>query len=97
MGRVHGANDAARRTIYLENQAIPIMEAAAPLLSAMDRGVEVILLVPSTPDWRPVSAHDRDRLCVFCWGRMLETTPEKSRLVVAADGTASTLDEVPAS
>lgn len=44
------ASDAARRTIYLENQAIPIMEAAAPLLRAMDRGVEVILLVPSTPE-----------------------------------------------
>lgn len=54
-------------------------------------------LVPPTPDWRPVSAHDRDRLCVFCWGRMLETTPEKSRLVVAADGTASTLEGLLAS
>lgn len=41
---------AARRTIYIENQAIPIMEVAAPLLKAMERGVEVILLVPSTPE-----------------------------------------------
>jgi phosphatidylserine/phosphatidylglycerophosphate/cardiolipin synthase-like enzyme len=44
------AIDAARRTIYIENQAIPIMEVAAPLLRAMERGVEVILLVPSTPE-----------------------------------------------
>lgn len=44
------AIDAARRTIYVENQAIPIMEIAAPLLRAMERGVEVILLVPSTPE-----------------------------------------------
>ena len=44
------AIEAARRTVYIENQAIPIMEVAAPLMKAMDRGVEVILLVPSTPE-----------------------------------------------
>lgn len=44
------AIDAARRTIYLENQAIPIMDVAGPLLRAMERGVEVILLVPSVPE-----------------------------------------------
>ena len=44
------AIDAARRTIYLENQAIPVMEIAAPLMRALERGVEVILLVPSTPE-----------------------------------------------
>lgn len=44
------AVDAARRTIYLENQAIPIMDVAEPLLRAMERGVEVILLVPSVPE-----------------------------------------------
>ena len=41
---------AARRTIYIENQAIPIMEIAEPLIGALERGIEVILLVPSTPE-----------------------------------------------
>jgi phosphatidylserine/phosphatidylglycerophosphate/cardiolipin synthase-like enzyme len=41
---------AARRTIYIENQAIPIMEIAEPLLQALNRGVQVVLLVPSTPE-----------------------------------------------
>ena len=44
------AIDAARRTIYLENQAIPVMEIAAPLARALARGVDVALLVPSTPE-----------------------------------------------
>lgn len=42
------------------------------------------------------TATDAARLCTFCTGRMLETTPEKARLV--RDGDARTvLDEVPAS
>lgn len=44
------AIDAARRTIYLENQSIPIMEIAAPLARALGRGVEVVLLVPAKPE-----------------------------------------------
>lgn len=44
------AIDAARRTIYLENQAIPIMEIAAPLARALERGVDVVLLVPAKPE-----------------------------------------------
>ncbi len=44
------AIDAARRTIYLENQAIPIMEIAAPLARALERGVDVVLLVPTKPE-----------------------------------------------
>jgi phosphatidylserine/phosphatidylglycerophosphate/cardiolipin synthase-like enzyme len=44
------AIDAARRTIYLENQSIPIMEVAAPLARALDRGVDVALLVPAVPE-----------------------------------------------
>jgi len=44
------AIDAARRTIYLENQAIPIMEIAVPLARALARGVYVVLLVPTTPE-----------------------------------------------
>jgi cardiolipin synthase len=41
---------AARRTIYLENQAIPIMDVAGPLIRALERGVDVILLVPTKPE-----------------------------------------------
>ena len=44
------AIDAARRTIYLENQAIPIMEIALPLARALERGVDVVLLVPAKPE-----------------------------------------------
>jgi cardiolipin synthase A/B len=44
------AIDAARRTIYLENQAIPIMEIAVPLARALERGVDVVLLVPTIPE-----------------------------------------------
>ena len=44
------AIDAARRTVYLENQAIPIMEIASPLARALERGVDVVLLVPTKPE-----------------------------------------------
>lgn len=44
------AIDAARRSIYLENQAIPTMEIAAPLARALERGVDVVLLVPTKPE-----------------------------------------------
>ena len=44
------AFDAARRTIYLENQALPIPLIAEHLLKALERGVEIILLVPAIPE-----------------------------------------------
>ena len=44
------AIDAARRTIYLENQSIPIPEVAHHLERALTRGVEVVLLVPAIPE-----------------------------------------------
>jgi phosphatidylserine/phosphatidylglycerophosphate/cardiolipin synthase-like enzyme len=44
------AIDAARRTIYLENQAIPIPAVSGPLLRALERGVDVVLLVPAIPE-----------------------------------------------
>ena len=43
-----------------------------------------------------VDAGDADRLCAFCAGRRLETPPEKSRLVLAPDGTPTVLRDVPA-
>jgi cardiolipin synthase len=44
------AIDAARRTIYIENQAIPIPRIAERLERALARGVEVVLLVPAIPE-----------------------------------------------
>ncbi|MBS0541386.1 MAG: phosphatidylserine/phosphatidylglycerophosphate/cardiolipin synthase family protein [Proteobacteria bacterium] len=44
------AIDAAERTIYIENQAIPIPAIAARLEEALKRGVDVLLLVPAEPE-----------------------------------------------
>jgi cardiolipin synthase len=41
---------AARHSIYIENQAIPIPEVAAALEKALKRGVEVVALVPADPE-----------------------------------------------
>lgn len=42
---------AARRSIYIENQYIEVPEIVACLKDALERGVEVVALVPSTPIW----------------------------------------------
>ncbi len=44
------AIDAARRTIYIENQAVPVPEIAIKLDDALRRGVEVVALVPAEPE-----------------------------------------------
>jgi phosphatidylserine/phosphatidylglycerophosphate/cardiolipin synthase-like enzyme len=44
------AIDAARRSIYIENQAVPIVPVAARLEAALKRGVEVVALVPADPE-----------------------------------------------
>ncbi len=44
------AIDAAQRTIYIENQAIPIPRIAGRLERALARGVDVVLLVPAIPE-----------------------------------------------
>jgi len=41
---------AARRSIYLENQALPVPEITSELEQALKRGVHVVLLVPSEPE-----------------------------------------------
>jgi cardiolipin synthase A/B len=41
---------AARRSIYIENQAIPVPEVAAALQLALKRGVEIVVLVPADPE-----------------------------------------------
>lgn len=40
------AIEAARRTIYLEHQALPVVEISAALDEALGRGVDVVLLAP---------------------------------------------------
>ena len=53
------AIDAAKRTIYLENQAIPVMSVAGPLVRALERGVDVVLLAPAKPeDYVYAARHD---------------------------------------
>ena len=47
-------------------------------------------------DRRSIDPAAADAHCAFCAGRQLETPPEKSRLVVSVDGTASVLRDVPA-
>lgn len=44
------AIDAARRSIYLEHQSIAIEPILARLDAALDRGVEVVCLVPGVPE-----------------------------------------------
>ena len=44
------AIDASRRSIYIENQAIPIPLVASRLESALQRGVDVVVLVPGVPE-----------------------------------------------
>jgi phosphatidylserine/phosphatidylglycerophosphate/cardiolipin synthase-like enzyme len=46
----HLAIAAARRSIYIENQANPIPEIAVSLEQALRRGVEIVLLVPADPE-----------------------------------------------
>ena len=41
---------AARSSIYIESQAIPIPQVAAALEAALGRGVEVVVLVPAEPE-----------------------------------------------
>ena len=49
-GAVSRAIDGARRTIYIENQALPREAVAERLDAALRRGVEVVYLVPSAPE-----------------------------------------------
>jgi cardiolipin synthase A/B len=60
------AIDAARRTIYIENQAIPMPPVARPLLRAVERGVDVVLLVPPIPeDYVYEARHDPGQAARF--------------------------------
>ena len=50
LAQYHQAIGTARRSIYIENQAIPIPEVAAALEKTLKRGVEVVALVPADPE-----------------------------------------------
>ena len=45
-----GAIGAARSSIYVENQAIPVPQIATALEAALNRGVEIVVLVPAEPE-----------------------------------------------
>ena len=62
------AIDAARRTIYLQNQAIPMPEIARPLLAAVERGVEVVMLVPAIAEQYVYDARDDPQQAARFWG-----------------------------
>lgn len=44
------AIESARRSIYIENQAIPIIPVAVRIEAALQRGVDVVALVPANPE-----------------------------------------------
>jgi cardiolipin synthase len=44
------AIEAARSSIYIENQALPVPEIALLLEDALKRGIEIIMLVPADPE-----------------------------------------------
>jgi cardiolipin synthase A/B len=57
---------AARRSIYIENQAIPIPQVTAALEAALKRGVEIVVLVPADPEHHVRAARQsRERRPVF--------------------------------
>ncbi len=62
------AIDAARRTIYIENQAIPMPEVARPLVAAVERGVDVVLLVPAIPETYVYAARHDPQAASRFWG-----------------------------
>jgi cardiolipin synthase len=68
------AIDAARSSIYIENQALPVPAVARKLEGALQRGVEVVVLVPAEPEaWVRKARRDPARSelfdCVEALGR----------------------------
>jgi phosphatidylserine/phosphatidylglycerophosphate/cardiolipin synthase-like enzyme len=62
------AIDAARRTIYLQNQAIPMPEVARHLLAAVERGVDVVMLVPAIAEGYVFEARNDPEQAARFWG-----------------------------
>jgi phosphatidylserine/phosphatidylglycerophosphate/cardiolipin synthase-like enzyme len=60
------AIETARSTIYIENQALPVPAVARKLAAALQRGVQVVLLVPAKPeDWVYTARRDPARSALF--------------------------------
>jgi phosphatidylserine/phosphatidylglycerophosphate/cardiolipin synthase-like enzyme len=58
--------EAARSTIYIENPALPVPAVARRLEAALQRGVQVVLLVPAEPeDWIYAARRDPARSALF--------------------------------
>lgn len=53
LDQVLAAIGAAHRTLYLENQYLELLEVVQALDAALERGVEVVLVVPAEPDLAP--------------------------------------------
>jgi len=56
---------AARRTIYMENQYVEVADIVAELQGALQRGVEVVLLMPAIPDLSPTAYDPPERSNFF--------------------------------
>jgi cardiolipin synthase len=76
------ALDAARRTIYIEDQAIGAPEVIDRLAAALERGVEVVFLVPVDPNREMVAARGKPKYQAF-WDS-LAALGESPRFTLAA-------------
>ena len=65
----------ARRTIYLENQYVEVVEIVDALHAALARGVEVVLLLPAVPDLAPSTAVSEERRGFLAARATLATYP----------------------
>ena len=82
------AIEAARSTIYIENQALPVPAVARRLGAALQRGVQVVLLVPIEPEgWVRAARRDPTRATLF---ESIEALDQHENFVIAglrvADG-----------
>ncbi len=59
------AMKSARRTIYMENQYVEVLEIVEGLHDALRRGVEVVLLMPAAPDISPTAYNSPERSAFF--------------------------------
>jgi cardiolipin synthase A/B len=55
----------ARRTIYMENQYVEVLEIVEELHDALRRGAQVVLLVPAAPDISPTAYDSPERSAFF--------------------------------
>jgi cardiolipin synthase A/B len=55
----------AHRTVYIENQYVEVLEIVEELHGALERGVEVVLLMPAAPDISPSAYGSPERKAFF--------------------------------